>query len=104
MPSPDGFHCITEREDGPDLQDMIRLVEFLRSSRVEHYNIGSVHRGEDGPEQCRMTVSWWTLDRRPGAKHAATIGGEVEERHPLPEAFFVDLDGMTFDANLEALS
>lgn len=95
VPPVNDFHVITERADGPDLDDLVRLIRYLRQHDIDHVHIGSVMRVEwshpnpidDGTYKGRM----------------ARNAGVAEEGEPEPESYFVGPDGTVYDANGEAL-
>jgi hypothetical protein len=79
------LHVITERADGPDLDDLVRLIRYLR----EHDIRVAVYNGDDDP----VRLGW-------SAPHGFF---HVVEDSPLDEGYFVGPDGAVYDANREAL-
>ncbi len=89
------LHVITERADGPDLDDLVRLIRYLREHRVEH-NIRDAHTWEDGDyfDPARLTVVFGIC--------AITDGMPLPDLRGLT-AYFVGPDGTVYDCNGEAL-
>lgn len=86
------WHEITERSSGPDLHDLVRLIEYLR----EH-DIGGVWGTSISGNRDWMSVRFRVPNSgRPRGQIA------VEEGKPT-EAHFVGPDGTVYDANREAL-
>lgn len=78
------LHVITERADGPDLDDLVRLIRFHRS----HHRVPTVSSAITAEGQLR--VEW----------EAGRLGRfRVTEGQPDPEAYFVGPDGTVYDCN-----
>ena len=77
------LHVITENATGPDVDDIARLVRYLREHQIRY----------------ALDVTIITED----AEESAEIWLDITEGHPLPEVYFVGPDGTVYDANREAL-
>lgn len=99
------LHVITERADGPDLDDLVRLIRYLREHEVQYRVLDAVtYRERDRPDEYRhdpLSVLLYEpgVDYHPRLRSLWTI----TENKPLAEAHFVDPDGTVYDANREAL-
>lgn len=89
------LHVITERADGPDLDDLVRLIRYLRGHRVQH-SLRDAHTWEDDDlfDPARLTVAF--------GKAAITDGAPLPDLYGLV-AYFVGPDGTVYDCNGEAL-
>lgn len=89
-------HTITTREDGPDLDDLVRLIRYLRTLGVY------VSIGNQLSESNAVVVSWTRFPKpgQPNNAHPTTV---VEGRLPK-EAFYVGPQGEVYDANGEELN
>ena len=83
------LHVITERADGPDLDDLVRLIRYLREHEIPHM---------------ALTVARMTVQIRVNPGEGAPIPDEHRwvEGEPVL-ATFVGPDGVVYDANREAL-
>ena len=82
------LHVITERADGPDLDDLVRLIRYCRDNDITFRP-----SGEQGN----------VMSVRVGAYPNGAWVWHFVENVPLPEAYFVGPDGTVYDCNGEAL-
>lgn len=89
------FHRITENPDGPDLFDLMRLVEYLRPL-IHHVHIGQ------SVEDYDVRVSWTPLPRsgEPNNRRGESV---TEGRAHHKGAVYVGPDGTVYDADRNAL-
>lgn len=81
------LHVVTERADGPDLDDLVRLIRYCREHDIPH----AVDGGSTKSFMVRTLPSHW----RP---HLVAMEGLS-----LDEAHFIGPDGTVYDCNGEAL-
>ena len=91
IPAPTDRHVITEREDGPDLDDLVRLIRYCR----EHDVVLTPGATSTllGPLRLRL--------------YSTPANGQmtllITEGQALAEAYYVGPDGTVYDCNGEAL-
>jgi hypothetical protein len=88
----DGFHVITERAEGPDLDDLVRLIRYLRDHDF-------AVRFDYSRMRPTLSVTW----------ELYADGNTLQRRYTVTESDrvglgrFVGPDGTVYDANREAL-
>lgn len=90
-----GLHRITARADGPDLHDLVRLIEYLRE-HVGHVNVGQ-------PQETYDVYCSWTPRPLPGGNNDRRPESVMEGHPHRKGGVFVGPDGTVYDANREAL-
>lgn len=90
------LHQITARADGrPDLDDLVRLIRYLREHGIAAHTDAAARTGDVYPMRVR-----WSTDR----VGVEVWGFDAVEGWPLHDGIvFVDTDGAGYDANREAL-
>lgn len=91
----DDLHVITERADGPDLDDLVRLIRYLREHGIVH-RTDTIGHPLDPDHHGHLTVRWWSV-APVNVAHCAI------EDNTAYVAHFVGPDGTVYDANREAL-
>jgi hypothetical protein len=86
------LHVITERADGPDLDDLVRLIRYCREHDI---------RLSPGATSMLAGMGTGQMILRLYSPTVSSI--VVVEGQPLPEGHFVGPDGTVYDANREAL-
>lgn len=89
------LHRITEDPDGPDLFDLMRLVEYLRG-KVGHVYIGQPEFEND------VRVSW-TPKPLPGGNNDRRPESVMEGNPHRKGAVYVGPDGTLYDGDRNAL-
>lgn len=90
----DEFHRITEHSTGPNLEDIFRLIRYLRSVG-RACTVTEIARRPSCEAYHRLGVGWHD-DLRDYQRN-------VLEDRPEPEAFYIGPDGALYDCNREAL-
>lgn len=85
------LHSITARTDGPDLDDLVRLIRYCREHDIV-LTPGATATC-NGPFRLRLYAN--------PAKPIVTLA--VTEGVPLDRAYFVGPDGTVYDSNREAI-
>jgi len=97
---PPELHRITERDGGPDLDDLVNVIRYLRENGVQVVT-GTMARRIGHESYNRLHLSWYPGDAwmRQFRLNEA-IPAEVDE---ASSAVFVGPDGTVYDENREAL-
>lgn len=96
----DGFHVITERAEGPDLDDLVRLIRYLREHGIQH-RTDTIGHPLDPDHHGHLTVRWWSVDET--AFSPVNVAHCAIESNAAYSGHFVGPDGTVYDANREAL-
>ena len=92
--TPAGRHVITARADGPDLDDLVAVLRYLREHGNRRTTNPSPSGIRSGADHALMEVRW---------THPTGGFWTIREGDPEDEAFYVGPDGAVYDANGEAL-
>lgn len=87
------LHVITDRADGPDLDDLVRLIRYCREHGVTLSSGQTMLLASEMERPCPVILRLY-------GRTESTV---IVEGDPLPEAHFVGPDGTVYDCNREAL-